>query len=137
MIEAESFVLDASALLAYLRAEPGGAVVREVLEFDAVINAVNWTEVLTRLGELTDQPVELLNTELAGAGLGGDLLPVIPVTHRDAVAAAALRSVTRPLGLSLADRACLATGMRLAATVLTADRAWESLSVGVPVRIIR
>lgn len=50
MSDAAGFVLDASGLLAYLLAEPGGDVVRDTFaEQAAVISAVNWAEVLTRL----------------------------------------------------------------------------------------
>ena len=44
---------------------------------------------------------------------------------------------TRPFGLSLGDRACLALGRALALPVLTTDRAWSSLQVGVTIHILR
>ncbi len=44
---------------------------------------------------------------------------------------------TRALGLSLGDRACLALAMERKLPVLTADRAWKSLRVGVEIRVIR
>lgn len=55
-----------------------------------------------------------------------------------AVAAADLWPLTRSLGLSFADRACLA----LAAEVpngfaVTADRAWAGVELAVSVRVIR
>jgi len=45
-------VLDASALLAFLREEPGASKVAEVLENTAYMSAVNWAEVLSKISEL-------------------------------------------------------------------------------------
>jgi PIN domain nuclease of toxin-antitoxin system len=45
--------------------------------------------------------------------------------------------VTAHLGLSLADRACLALAMREGLPVLTGDRAWATLDLGVDVVLIR
>ena len=50
---------------------------------------------------------------------------------------AGLREQTRALGLSLGDRACLATGMEQGMAVMTAERAWSKLSAGVDVTLIR
>jgi PIN domain nuclease of toxin-antitoxin system len=44
---------------------------------------------------------------------------------------------TRPLGLSLGDRACLALGIALDSPVYTADRTWQSLKIGIPIHVIR
>lgn len=51
--------------------------------------------------------------------------------------AGALISKTRPFGLSLGDRACLALAMELDAPVYTADRVWSRLDLGIPIRVIR
>ena len=40
-------------------------------------------------------------------------------------------------GLSLGDRACLALGKRLNLPVLTADKVWTSLSLGITINLIR
>ena len=48
-----------------------------------------------------------------------------------------LRTLTRVQGLSLGDRSCLALGLRLGRPVLTADRGWLAVDVGVSVRLIR
>jgi PIN domain nuclease of toxin-antitoxin system len=48
-----------------------------------------------------------------------------------------LWTATRDKGISLADRACLAVGRVLELPVVTADRDWLELDVGVDVRCIR
>jgi len=44
---------------------------------------------------------------------------------------------SRPLGLSLGDRACLALGLALKAPVYTADKSWKKLKVGARIHVIR
>jgi ribonuclease VapC len=61
----------------------------------------------------------------------------VPFDDDLAFAAAALRPETRAAGLPLGDRACLALARRRNRAVLTADRAWARVSVGVDVRLIR
>lgn len=109
-------VFDASALLAYLRREPGADVVRERLEGGGSVCAANWSEVAQKMlhagGDWTTARGLLLSYPIA----------IEPVTIEDAERAAGL---WRPgSGLSLADRLCLALGMRVGRTVLTADAAW-------------
>ncbi|MEN8664088.1 MAG: type II toxin-antitoxin system VapC family toxin [Polycyclovorans sp.] len=127
-----SYVLDSSALLALLNDEPGGQRVWAVLQREtALLLSVNLTEILTRLADWKiplDAALERLHA-----------LPVDVVGFDEslAVAAAALRDSTRHRGLSLGDRACLALGQQLGATVLTADRAWAQLDVGVTIECLR
>jgi PIN domain nuclease of toxin-antitoxin system len=45
--------------------------------------------------------------------------------------------LTRHAGLSLGDRACLALGEGLGYPVITADRVWASLDLGIEVVVIR
>jgi PIN domain nuclease of toxin-antitoxin system len=45
-----------------------------------------------------------------------------------AISAADLRADTKHLGLSLGDRACLATARCRGSSILTADRLWNKLS---------
>jgi ribonuclease VapC len=131
------FVLDASALLAYLLAEPGGDVVRDILaEQVAVMSAVNWAEVLSRLASAGADPYEVAQRLASEAALG-DVLTVVALTGSDGPAIARLRPTTRHLGLSLADRACLALAQRLELPVVTTDRAWAQLQIGVEIRLAR
>ncbi len=133
--EASAPVLDASALLAFLLEEPGREEVSAVIDTGAIVGAVNYAEVLTRLGE--DAPsVEEWETWIHG--IAGPLLRVEPYLKVDAVRAAELRRISRHRGLSLGDRSCLALAARLGAPVLTADRAWvDIIGLAVPVTLIR
>lgn len=125
-----SVVLDASAILALLNEEPGGDVVQEALA-GAVVGAVNLSEVIAKLIE-NGMPEEEIRTSLGGLGL-----EIQPFDEEMAMATALLRPKTKKLGLGLGDRACLALGLRLSTPVLTADRTWLGLKVGVEVRVIR
>jgi ribonuclease VapC len=124
-------VLDASSLLAFFRDELGADLVRMAMLSGASISTVNYAEVLTRLAERGGSIATLVR-RIEEAGIPPNLL-----TEGDAEAAASLLSTTRYLGLSLGDRACLALGLRMGRPVLTADRAWATLAVGVEVRLIR
>ena len=123
-------VADASAILAYLHREPGGEVAARHLP-GAVVSAVNLAEVGARLAD-RGVPDEAARQAIETLGM------TITAFDEDlAYASAALRPATRRLGLSLGDRACLAVARQLAAPVLTADRAWTELDIGVEVRLIR
>jgi ribonuclease VapC len=129
-------VLDASALLAYLQGEPGADVVSAAIGQGAVISTVNLAEVLSKRADAGDNP-DVLSDRLVKAGLFDGAIEVLDLTFDDAVQIARLRTPTRPRGLSLGDRACLALGRRRSARVITADSEWKELAIGVEVRSIR
>ena len=107
-----------------------------MLAAGAVINAANYAEVLSRLADAGEEPAAA-HRRLREHGLVGGLLEVVPLTEEDAVGIARLRTATRAHGLSLGDRACLATGRRLNRPVMTADRTWPAVEVGVTIRLLR
>ena len=123
-------VLDSSALLAWLAGEAGAERVQEALGA-AVISCVNLAEVLTKL---TNRGVPEPEQRRIVANLG---LVVTDFDESAAWTSAALRSPTRAHGLSLGDRACLALALRRGVPVLTADRRWSNLDLGVEIRMIR
>lgn len=121
-------ILDASALIAWLRDEPGGRSVGQLLP-DSIMSALNWTETLEVLAEFG------VGHDQARAAL--PMLEVVAFSEPHAALTAALRPTTRDLGLSLADRACLSLAMLRDHPVYTADRAWAGLDVGVTIELIR
>lgn len=123
-------ILDASALLALINQEKGADIVKRYFPF-VVMSAVNVSEVATILhhtGIPTDEVTLMLN----------DLLQtVIPFEKKQIYQTAFLRDKTRHLGLSFADRACLALGILHQQTIITADKAWGKLKLGVAIQLIR
>lgn len=94
----------------------------------AAISVLNWAEVLSKLAERGEDP-ELVAGELRAAGLIETVLSIEPVSEEDAIEMARLRPPTKKLGLSLADRACIALANRLRIPIVTADRAWAELPI--------
>jgi ribonuclease VapC len=125
-------VLDASAVLAWLFGERGERTVDRMLEH-AAISTVNLAEVLYRADE-EGMATEGLQRDLEALGVR-----VLPFVDEDARLLVEVRRGARRQGvrLSLADCCCLATGRRLDLPVVGADRAWESLRVGVEVLPLR
>jgi ribonuclease VapC len=123
-------VADASAVIALLVGEPFTRFEPSRLA-NASISAVNLSEVLTRLQEIG------MPESAAASAFVRLNLRVIAFDEPQARATARLRPVTRHAGLSLGDRACLALGNRLGCPVVTADRVWASLDVGVEIVLIR
>ena len=130
LVTIPAYVLDASALLALLNRESGADVVGPLVD-RSVISSVNWTEVLQRAMAL-GMEVGDVREHLEALGLG--LLPFTPV---DAELTARLWAISRQVGLSLGDRACLSLAQRLGLPALTADRSWAALDLEVEVRLIR
>jgi PIN domain nuclease of toxin-antitoxin system len=123
-------VLDASALIAAMRDEPGGELARAAIAEGAAISAVNWAEVVAKARSGTSPESLQASAESAG-------VRIVAFDSSQANTAAKLKSRTQTLGLSLADRACLALAGSLDVPALTADRAWSEVEADVAVRVIR
>lgn len=123
-------VLDASAVLAVINAEPGAERVIEVLD-GALLSAVNHAEVVTKLIERG------VNRETARAAVLKIGVEVADYGIDQADRTGELRRETRHLGLSLADRACLALAESRGLPAITADKKWASAKIDVDIRVIR
>ncbi len=124
-------VLDASALLALLHNEKGADIVEEAIFNKAVISSVNWTEVIQK-AIARNISIDNLDNELAAVGLS-----FLSFDMQQAYIAGSLWQQTKELGLSLGDRACLALTQHLDLPVLTADKIWQQLDIGVSIQLIR
>ncbi|HZS94656.1 MAG TPA: type II toxin-antitoxin system VapC family toxin [Chloroflexota bacterium] len=125
-------VLDASALLALLAAEPGAEMVADTIP-GANIGAVNLEEVVGKLA-LRGMPEAEIRNAVSALGLS-----VHPFTEQLAVESGLLRPTTDHYGLSLGDRAALALARHLGLPTYTSDSAWQDVgpAIDVTVRLIR
>ncbi len=117
---AKPAVLDATALLALMRNEPGADLVASSLG-RAIICAVNQAEVQAALVSAD------LDPQQAWWHIAQIECESVPFDANLARIAGGLARITRPLGLSASDRACLALAIDRQATVYTTSQAWKAL----------
>ncbi|GGE24322.1 hypothetical protein GCM10011390_49670 [Aureimonas endophytica] len=124
------YALDASALLCLLQAEHGHKQVDAALDA-SVISSVNFSEVVAKLRDLG------ASAEMVQAMLDPLHLAIVDFTSAQARIAGNLRPATKSKGLSFGDLACLATAIDLECAVLTANRPWQDLDIGVEIALVR
>ncbi len=125
-----NFVVDASALLAVILEEPGADTAFSLMR-DSEMSAINLSEVYAKL---ISQGVTLPDAQGQAARFE---LTICEFGELHAAKTAALRPFTRHLGLSFGDRACLAQAELSNLPVLTADKEWAKLDLGIDIRLIR
>lgn len=126
------YVLDASALLAWIQGEPGGDYVAHLLTQECKLSAVNLAELVTKLLDNQHAAPQNLGQQLRTLGI-----EICAFNEAQAISAGLLRKQTRAKGLSLGDRACLSLAMELRAVVLTGDKAWKELNLPIEIVDIR
>jgi PIN domain nuclease of toxin-antitoxin system len=129
-------LLDASAVIAFVRKEPGGELVlARVANEEALISTVNLTEVKGKLvGAGLFTPAQV-NSELEVLTA---LIEPIPYSLEHAELAAWWYARKNPYNLSLGDCACLGTAEALGAEVMSAEQSWVKLpNLRVKVSLIR
>lgn len=129
-IKSKKSLLDTSALIALLKKEPGYEII-EGLIANSAISSVNLSElvsIMARNDVIDSEIIEVIT----------DLVPeVLPFTESIAIQAGILIKHTKSLGLSLGDRACIATGLAHNMTIYTTDRIWEKLDISANIIVIR
>src|SRR5260370_33257592 len=119
-------VLDASALLAVLNREPGADRLTPEMLSTATSSTVNLAEVQGKLVSMGLTPGDAWEATLS------PIREATAFTAEHAEAAGNLITKTRPLGLSLEDRAFLPPGFCRRAPVDTPDTQWKSVTVVGP-----
>lgn len=124
----DASVVDASVVLAWLQDEPGADDAERHL-MEGAIGAANWSEVLQKARQHGAEPDQVARLLISFG------LQVVDVMAEDAAVAASLWRTGSPL--SLADRLCLALGLRLGAPVATTDAVWVEGARGPEIILIR
>ncbi|MCX7002653.1 MAG: type II toxin-antitoxin system VapC family toxin [bacterium] len=125
-------VVDASAVLALLHAEPGDKHVRQVLLQGGVfMSTVNYAEIVGKFMETSVSPMAFHEwfTQLG--------IRLVALDEETAFMAGELKPKTKALGLSLGDRVCLALSKKLNLPALTADVIWQQLAPEYAITLIR
>ena len=126
-----SLVLDASAILAIINQEPGVDKLTPELLANAICSTVNLAEVQAKLVGRGWSPDE------AWEDATSPVREAVPFLEEHAKIAGSLVALTRHLGLSLGDRACIALGISRKTPIYTAEKVWSKLKLGVRVHVIR
>jgi len=122
--------MDSSAVLASIRGEPGADVVNAALA-GSFTSAINLAEVVSKLIQ-DGVPGAEAATIVRRIGV-----QLVETDEEQALAASLIHAITRSAGISIGDAFCLALGKLRGCPVMTADRAWKTLDLGVEVTLIR
>jgi ribonuclease VapC len=129
-------ILDASALIAFIRKEAGSeAVKNQIIKTESFISVVNLTEAKGKLvgaGDFTPQQVESELEQLSA------LVEPLHYDLEQANLGAWWYARKNPYQLSLGDCACLGAAEARGLEVLTAEQRWKKLpNLRVKVTLIR
>ena len=123
-------VFDASAILAGNGDETGAQIVL-ALKDESAVSTVNLAEVKAKLIQRGYLPSDAWAAALSFSN------EVFSFDSEQASIAGGLVEFTRPYGLSLGDRACLALALVLDAPVYTTDKTWTRLDLGLRIHLLR
>ena len=125
-----SSVLDASAVIAIIRNEPGSDTVKAELR-GSLISSVNLSEVFYKTWN------KGASREVVQWAIKNLPLTSVPFDDEHAAISASIHDATLKKDISFADRACLALALSRELPVITSDRKWQDLEIGVEVRLFR
>jgi PIN domain nuclease of toxin-antitoxin system len=122
-------VIDTSALMAFVKREPGADRVGDRLS-EGIVSPVIFAETLSKLAlqnfDERSARIDLLAAGLSVESFGPDDVQGVVILN-----SLALR------GISLANRFCLALALDRNLPVLTGDRAWANLGLPLQIELIR
>lgn len=124
-------LLDANATIAFLRAEPAGPLVREILTGPTAMSVINAAEVVDRMIRVHTQRLDELEQDFSLLERTG--MRMIPVTDAIAVHAGRLRARyydRKTCSVSMADCVAAATALREKVELATADRGLVVVMMG-------
>lgn len=127
-------VLDTSALLAYIKGEPGSAPIEKIID-KSVMSIINLTEAIIVLSRKNPDKLEYYQMAV------GELISHKYETDNKLMLIASEISVKyrEKHNLSLGDCYCLALSKHLGLPVYTGDRPWRGLEqkIGIKINFIR
>jgi PIN domain nuclease of toxin-antitoxin system len=123
-------VIDTSVVMCALLREPGIERAKE-LSSSALMSSVNAAEVIAKCLERD------IAEDLAHLFITSNAISIVDFVSEDALLTGQLWTRAPKGVLSLGDRACIATAVRLGAVAATADRIWADLDLPCPVELIR
>jgi PIN domain nuclease of toxin-antitoxin system len=123
-------VLDASAIYAVIKGEPGGLDVNKILD-QSVATTYNIAEVVNKM---------VLRKQATHAESWLLLESLIPNTYPvdmelSEIATGFSQIIDSSFGISLGDKLCLALGKHLNKTIYTADHAWKQFETKLNLKI--
>jgi len=122
-------VIDASTVLAVCQQEAGADTARDKMRC-GLISTVNVSEVYQKSMERGKLPI-------AEAIIRTANLQVSEFSDEHARYAAELAGATKKMGVSFADRACIALAMAESLPVLTGDRKWLEIPTQIKIELFR
>jgi len=124
-------LFDSSALLTLIQQENGYEELEDVVA-NAVISSVNLSEVISVLSR------SMVPKEKIEEIINSSITDVIPFSRGEAILSGELINQTKAFGLSLGDRACIATGILYNLKVYTTDQIWRKLDLkGLKLVLVR
>ena len=124
-------VIDSSAAIALAKSEAGAAAVVPHYLAGAIMSAINLAEFVQVLRRFDSNPESYLQI-FRDAGMR-----IVAADAELAILAGELERTTRHIGLSLGDRFCLALAISTRRAVVTTDRVWKTIDLGIEVILAR
>ncbi|WP_341748898.1 type II toxin-antitoxin system VapC family toxin [Candidatus Tisiphia endosymbiont of Sialis lutaria] len=129
LIKTKKYLLDTSAIIALLKKEPGYKILEDVIASSSIasINLSELVSVLTR-SNIAENEIDIIVA---------DIVPeIIPFCENIAIKTGKLSRLTKDYGLSLGDRACIATGCYYNMEIYTTDKIWLKVADNITTKII-